>query len=246
MRFVTYTHSKLKDIWPIYIDRLNKFAPDIPNVFFCDQPVLNQPTVIYDDNQPYSQHYAKCLKSIDDKYVIYMQEDFILYNHIDTKKIESYAKILDSHYDVDYIRLIKCGFVGETKFADTLYEVQNPELDPIISTYSMQPTIWKRDRLVSVYDDSNAQKVFNEYAMYQGIVKNGIVGLYHYDQERVIGDHCDSKVFPYIATALVKGKWNIHEYTKELNEVAREYNVDLTVRGFYEKIKKDEENETNK
>ena len=45
------------------------------------------------------------------------------------------------------------------------------------------------------------------------------------------GGHYDSKIFPYIATALIKGKWNTSQYGSELNEIAKEYNLDFKVRG---------------
>jgi hypothetical protein len=41
-------------------------------------------------------------------------------------------------------------------------------------------------------------------------------GLYHYD----------SKVWPYIATALNKGTWNIHEYPNEIQAIFDEFNCD--------------------
>jgi hypothetical protein len=43
--------------------------------------------------------------------------------------------------------------------------------------------------------------------------------------------HFDSKIYPYIATAIVKGKWNTKEYKLELEELSREYEIDLNDRG---------------
>ena len=43
--------------------------------------------------------------------------------------------------------------------------------------------------------------------------------------------HCDSIVFPYIATAISKGKWNTSEYKKELNFLFKEYNINPKERG---------------
>ena len=47
-------------------------------------------------------------------------------------------------------------------------------------------------------------------------------GLYHYD----------STIFPYIATAINKGKWNMSEYSKELDFLFKEYNVNPFERGI--------------
>jgi hypothetical protein len=43
--------------------------------------------------------------------------------------------------------------------------------------------------------------------------------------------HYDSCVFPYIATAIVKGKWNITDYPKEIREILEEYKIDPNIRG---------------
>jgi hypothetical protein len=39
-------------------------------------------------------------------------------------------------------------------------------------------------------------------------------------------------VFPYIATAINKGKWNMSEYSKELDFLFKEYNVNPFERGI--------------
>ena len=48
-------------------------------------------------------------------------------------------------------------------------------------------------------------------------------GIYHYD----------SPVFPYIATAINKGKWNMTEYYKELDLLFKEYNINPFNRGIW-------------
>jgi hypothetical protein len=44
--------------------------------------------------------------------------------------------------------------------------------------------------------------------------------------------HNDSSVFPYIATAINKGKWNYYEYEKELNILFNIYNINPFERGI--------------
>ena len=43
--------------------------------------------------------------------------------------------------------------------------------------------------------------------------------------------HWDSKTYPYIATAIVKGKWNLSEYQSELGFILNSNRVDLSARG---------------
>jgi hypothetical protein len=47
-------------------------------------------------------------------------------------------------------------------------------------------------------------------------------GMYHYD----------SSVFPYIATAINKGKWNYSEYQTELDSLFAEYQINPFERGI--------------
>jgi hypothetical protein len=57
--------------------------------------------------------------------------------------------------------------------------------------------------------------------------------LSHYDNElKRGGNHYDSNVYPYIATALVKGKWIISEYSDQLTKLLINYNIDQNKRGI--------------
>ena len=59
-------------------------------------------------------------------------------------------------------------------------------------------------------------------------------GVYHYDNENKRGlNHFDSSVYPYVATALVKGKWNLSEYKKELGDILESKNIDINQRGKF-------------
>ena len=63
---------------------------------------------------------------------------------------------------------------------------------------------------------------------------NHYTDSFYFDEESNLrGGHYDDKCLPYIATALVAGKWNIGEYQEELDALAEEYDVDLSVRGFF-------------
>ena len=64
--------------------------------------------------------------------------------------------------------------------------------------------------------------------------KMGMKGVYHYDNEpKRGGNHYDTNVYPYIATALVKGKWDVSEYPNELPPILVENNIDHNLRGIF-------------
>ena len=59
-----------------------------------------------------------------------------------------------------------------------------------------------------------------------------IRGLYTHNGEPKRGElHWDTSVYPYIATAIVKGKWNLSQYEKELGMLLRKYIIDPSDRG---------------
>lgn len=69
-----------------------------------------------------------------------------------------------------------------------------------------------------------------EVAAHKTCYDLGIQGAYHYDGEALRGEyHYDSKVLPYTASALVKGKW-CSEYKEELTSIFEEYDVDVSKR----------------
>ena len=47
-----------------------------------------------------------------------------------------------------------------------------------------------------------------------------------------VGGHFNSHSYPYIATAVVKGKWNHSEYSKELDIVFHKYDINPFERGI--------------
>jgi hypothetical protein len=61
----------------------------------------------------------------------------------------------------------------------------------------------------------------------------GIRGLQHYGGNPKRGlQHYDSTVYPCIATAVVKGVWNISEYPEEMKSIINEFNIDCRKRGW--------------
>ena len=45
--------------------------------------------------------------------------------------------------------------------------------------------------------------------------------------------HFDNNVYPYVATAIGKGKWNLGEYSDELKPLLSQEFIDPSVRGWF-------------
>jgi hypothetical protein len=237
LAYVTYTHSNCADVWNAYFARLDKCTNSSIDSYVLSNvnadTYQNHTFLLYDDNQSYSDEFVRILNSIPQEYFIYMQEDFILYSDVDLDRIREYINILENDKNISYIRMIKCGDVTDRKYTENLYYVSpDGKQNKSVNSFSMQPTIWRKSDFINLYKMTAALR-FGEsldYAKSMNILNMN--GLYHYAGEpKRGGNHYDTKVFPYIATAIVKGKWNVSEYPDELKVLFREFNIQPLKRG---------------
>ena len=99
------------------------------------------------------------------------------------------------------------------------------------SKFSIQPTLILKDTL---YEKLNELPPLNIYELEEAIQNNNKDFMCKIGGEIKIGSsHYNSLVFPYIATAIVKGKWNYLEYKNELDIILNEYNIDKNKRGIF-------------
>ena len=101
--------------------------------------------------------------------------------------------------------------------------------------FAQQASVWKTRDFEKVFESAPPENTRMQHEP-QGsdICRSlGYKGLQHYSGTRKRGiHHYDSSIYPCIATAVVKGLWNISEYPSELSEVGREFNIDFTLRGY--------------
>lgn len=236
--YFTYTHSNASDLWQAYFDRLEKYSPEgMESYVACDieHEMQNHHFYTYDDDKNYSFEMVRILNQIPNDYFIYMQEDFFLLDHIDYDSILNYQRLL-SESDLSFVRLIRCGEVSSVRYQDSsdLYWVQpKGTVYTSLTSFSMQPTIWKKKDFIRMYENAGCKK-FGEHLqhVHQMNIMN-MRGLYVYRNEPVVknSNHYESTVFPYVATGVVKGKWNTSEYPNELETIFKEYGIEPNIRG---------------
>lgn len=215
---VTYSHTNCKDVWKPYFNRLDKYAQNIPSFWLCNEDVADFGRHFcfkYNDGESFSNQLLYPLEFLRDngyKYFIYSQEDFILYDLVNESALYDAIEQIKSG-KTDFVKLIKSG--------DT--------------EYCMQAAVHDIDKFISFYNKYQIDSIRQE-----GFLRTSSIGEYEskwLPSEWVGGKrgmcHWDSKVWPYIATALVRGKWNISEYKKELTEFKNEYMIDFTERGTF-------------
>jgi hypothetical protein len=227
---IAYTNSNCSDLWSMFQNQNKKYTT-IPVYMISDKDIdgLHKDKLfIYNNEDAYYNVWVKALQSFNSDYFIYLQEDFILYNDVDYNKVNDYLEILKKNPEYSFVRLIRSGELKQKRIVDNLYEIEstNPNI------FSMQATIWRTKDYISLMEQVKDSKWLENDKYPKKMIEMGIKGLYHYDGEKKRGEnHYDSNVYPYIATALVRGKWNTKEYPEELGKILEEYNINISDRG---------------
>lgn len=240
LTIVTYSHSRCADLWEPYLGALDLRLPGMPSILMADvEAELPPPHRLarYDEQKSYCLEFARILKSeVRTSCFLYMQEDFFLYDDVDGRRLSRFVELVGSGR-ADFIRLIRCGK------HTTLPQDGEPDLfllkppgaphdDP--TSFSMQPTIWSRDRFIEFYELANVASFQEGVVFNEAMNRLRLNGLYAYRGEPKRGmNHWDSSVFPYVATAIVKGRWNVREYAAELAPFFEQYAIDPGIRGVF-------------
>jgi len=231
--FVTWTNTECEDVFPLYFGQFDKYCYDYKSYIAINNTSEKIPDkhiqIINKESDPFYKRLSSCLEQIEEEYIIYMQEDHILYDNPNHTLIQEYNEFL-SKTDYSCLRLIKSGEMGGNKLTETLFDV------PMTSRFllSQQTAIWKRKDLIKLLKFYRP-KTYRDVEMYGSSACNSlkIKSCYHYDNEDKVGNfHFNSNVFPYIATAINKKKWNMTEYENILSKLLQEYHIDYNLRGI--------------
>jgi len=231
--FIMYTHSSYSDIWPLFFGQTDKYVNDVDmdKYIFVDKIVPGIPDdytpILYSKNK-YVEDVISCLEQVPNEYCIFQHEDMFLYKQSDTAELETLFRNMMVD-DLDSIRFIKAAQTHDTP-------TSNPKLhlmkDSSPWIFSIQPSLWKTESLYRVYRRTGGTSIWDFETKAQNTVRDLKMRIaYTYDNEPKRGrQHYDSNVWPYIATAVLKGKWTTSEYP-ELVELLKEYKIDPSIRG---------------
>lgn len=232
---IAYTNSNCQDVWKMFINQNQKHTEMqlclLTDEYSEEKYNLEEGNVlIYDNKDPYYKIWIEAVQKFGGNYFIYLQEDFILYDDVNQEKINEYVEFLKNNPQYSFIRLLKSGQLFDKKLSETLYEIESTN----VNVFAMQPTIWKSVDYIKLMNTVKSKGWLETDADYRtNIAMLGIKGAYHYDNEPKRGSaHYDSNVYPYIATALIRGKWNTGEYRNQLNELLLEYKININERGI--------------
>lgn len=224
---VLYTNSEYDDVCKIFFGELNKYLPNQKLYVISNErhsAIPEDVTLItYNESDSYVNRLLSTIPQIKEDVVLFLHEDMILYDFPKTDSINKYVKYVNDGI-VDSIKLIY------VKGNDSKFEIDTTLVSNEYSKFSIQPTLISPKNFVSLLESVSSKDIWEfersvptnrrDYMVYLGgEVKRGI-------------HHYDSLVFPYIATAINKGKWNMNEYSKELDKIFYEYGVMPFERGI--------------
>jgi len=231
-----YSHSSYSDAWEMFCGQIEKYFPKkIKRYAFVDNGEglpENWKVIKYDESLPYNKRVAFCLERIEQEYLIFHHEDMPLYDEPNLDFLDEKVSLMQED-GINYIKLIRGGNLNmpEIKYSKDLYKLpKNGDC-----YFSVQPSICKTSSLKQLYKRCNVEKIheFEPKACLESISLNH-KNLYYYGGEKKRGNyHWDSKVYPYVSTAIVRGKWNYIEYGSELAALHDEYKIDKNIRGEF-------------
>jgi hypothetical protein len=223
---VVYTHTDMKDVWVPFFGQLKKYMPN-NEVYVCvnadDEMLADYNRVIYDDSKTYTERLSESLEQINEEVFLFTHEDMILFDTPNYEYLNKYYSYVKDK-KIDSIKLLYAGEGGIAAECDSTL------LHNSFAKFSIQPTIIRKDILLQIASNVGALNIWD---FENAIVGSGMDFMARRGDEKKRGlYHYDSFVYPYVATAINKGKWNLIEYQEELNPIFEEYNINPFERGM--------------
>lgn len=234
--YTVYTHTDCMDVWPIFFGQTDKHVCEsMDKAIFVNKVDENIDRLIpaeyevylYDDTMTYTERVLSCLESIRHDYILFHHEDMFLYESPDWSKIKSYVKYMEDN-GYDSVRLIKSGEMNGEKLTEDLVDL--PE--STMFNFVLQPTIIRTNKMVELFSRSKKTNIWDFEVDVQRVCRDiKLKSCYADTSTKKIGGHYESGVYPYIATGIVKGKWNYSEYPEVLDKISNLYDIDMSFRG---------------
>lgn len=230
MDILLYTHSDYSWVWPYWLGQTEKYHcfDDRKVIVDADPKQILSKTdfaftdyYYYDSKKSYRDRVLQALHKmhVRNRPVLFMHEDMFLYKAPDSQKLEEFYNLVDSD-KADVVKLIRAeDFLRKSDIHPNLY------LNPPNLRFAIQPSIIKISKLIEVFEGCSGGSIWElESRMFTTPAIDPSKSFFCYNGESKRGtSHYDSSIYPYVATAVVKGKWNMYEYKEELTRIFNEY-----------------------
>jgi hypothetical protein len=234
---IFYSHSDYSDVWPAMFGQTDKYLPGVRKYLFSDQstPELHREgweIIRYDDTMRYQQRMTHCLDLVEEDIVLFHHEDMFLYQEPKREVLDEFIELIEEG-EVDIVKLIRASYSEHrsAKVTSSEFIYENPQ----DLQFAIQPSLCDKEKLRLIYDKTSGDNIWEFESNSSAIssyfkIKTGMV---YTESDIKRGQfHWDSSIYPYIATAVVKGRWNFSDYSKELPPILEEYSIDYEKRGI--------------
>lgn len=227
---LTYTHSSYLDGWYMshkaQTQHLGYFYREYVAIESSSSHDLfpsNFSVLTYDESLSYTDRLKSVIERIPDEFLFFTHEDMPLTGTPVTNSILEALDLLRKDSQIAVVRFIR---VGKGLRLRLVRPTRLPYFHKIPGyskwQFSVQPALWRKDKLLELLSLTPSRSVWSFEVDGQRVFKS--LGLKGYQPissgSRRGRHHFESVLYPYIATAIVKGKWNSLEYP-ELRELIR-------------------------
>ena len=237
---LTFTHTDCVDVYRIYKSQMQKFFPYelveksfiLSNLRHKD---YNYETILYDDKDVYPRRLLSGLNQLTEMgfdTIFFDHEDMFLYDFPDYDELKAYKRLIALE-KYAHIRLIKGGRCLSRRDREHSSLYRFLKLSRWI--FSIQPSFWRIDTLKFILARNLDCNIWELEERSQSVVKSMSenFAFSHRNGQRRGKYHFDNDVYPYIATAVGKGKWNFSEYGDELRDLLSEHGINSDERGTF-------------
>ncbi len=235
MCILLYSNSEYNFLWKATIPLLQRYAPGFKVYFCCDTTtgftIPEHWTVFtYKTGQHWGQRVSGCVEVIQEKYILYVQEDWLLIDYIYSDIITYILEFMQSQgceYMSSYIREI----YDEPPIA-TQYPMYEFQRDTI---HYFQPAIWSRSllyRLTTLHSHvqtSSLMMAENENGKACDLTRECI--CYVIQNTAFPKDISTRTIFFPHMHAINQGKWTFLKYPT-LKALVEAYGIDTSLRGI--------------
>ena len=241
LKWITHTHTDYYDVCKIYNGEMPLYLwgdEFWDNHYYLinseykskkEELRLSGNFFYYEDDLFYPLRLLNILSNINSEIIVLDHEDMILYDKANLDQINKALKLIEKK-NLDSVRFIKNINAKYNNIDNSKVEIIDKKSEWI---FSIQPSIWRRESLISLLKKNLNVNIWQlEYRSQKVVRKLGLnIGVLAGDGKKRGKFHCDSQYYPFIATALFKGKWTISEYPIELKKIFKKYKIDPLIRG---------------
>ena len=162
LSLLTHSHTDCSDILPLHFNKIQKYYYEYyklntPHYLLVNDKIdspysTNQ--IYYNNNETFGNRIIKALTNIKEDYVVFLLEDYILYDYVDFGKMLYYTNILNKDKNIGFIRLIQSGVVSSNTYNDELIVLD--KFSPYY--FSTQATIWRKSVLLNLFCNYNIDR----------------------------------------------------------------------------------------